>query len=113
MRRAAVLLLGALVLVPGALAATPAPVRAALLARLAAREPMLLIGTHALLSERVRLPALRLAIATIAPARPSSTDIARPSPVPPPVTRIYLPANRSERNMMIMILACCRDPATN
>jgi ATP-dependent DNA helicase RecG len=43
-------------------AATPARERKQLHARLAAGEPLLLIGTHALLVEGVRIPRLRLAV---------------------------------------------------
>jgi ATP-dependent DNA helicase RecG len=42
--------------------ATPAAARRELAARLEAGEPMLLVGTHALIEERVRLPRLGLAI---------------------------------------------------
>src|SRR3954471_5821240 len=41
----------------------------------------------------------RLAIATAAPARASSTEIALPSPVPPPVTSATRPANVSAGNI--------------
>ncbi len=43
-------------------AATPAAERSALLARLAAGEPALVLGTHALLEAKVKLPRLALAI---------------------------------------------------
>ena len=42
--------------------ATPAAARRALAARLEAGEPLLVVGTHALLEEKVRLPDLALAI---------------------------------------------------
>ncbi len=42
--------------------ATPAAERRALLARLSAGEPMIVVGTHALLEEKVKLPRLGLAI---------------------------------------------------
>ena len=42
--------------------ATPAAERRTLAARLLAREPMLVVGTHALLEEKVALPALGLAV---------------------------------------------------
>ncbi|HEY2954279.1 MAG TPA: ATP-dependent DNA helicase RecG [Candidatus Eisenbacteria bacterium] len=41
---------------------TPAAERRSLLAKLAAEEPMLVLGTHALLEEKVKLPRLGLAI---------------------------------------------------
>ncbi|MBL8769538.1 MAG: ATP-dependent DNA helicase RecG [Planctomycetes bacterium] len=43
-------------------AATPARARKELAARLESGEPLLLIGTHALLVERVKIPKLRLAV---------------------------------------------------
>ncbi len=42
--------------------ATPAGERRALAARLEAREPILVVGTHALLEEKLRLPTLGLAV---------------------------------------------------
>jgi len=44
------------------------------------------------------LSALRPTMATVAPSEASSCAVQRPMPLPPPVTMIICPANKSARN---------------